>query len=613
MIVESYGDLQDTNFWAKFPHKELPDQPETRIEIGILEQLIDSLSSRLLPSEIERARKVVYSLRNGAPSCQATELPHCMTSNAKSTKFYSKEITDTFAAWLKAGHICGPFETPPVSKFRVNPVMALPSGNKIRPVLNVSQPLGKSFNDNIVKNAMEKVKMSSARNFGYDLKKCGFEAKISKYDMKDAYKNVPAPIKDLRLQGFKWLNRFFIETKQIFGAKTSVANFDILGHTIVALARASCCDNNAFVHRHLDDVPIASPKNSGYCEEFSGKYEEICKKINIQIANSCPYNDKAFKNTTFGKVLGIWFDSVDLTWVLPEDKKERTLTSIHDALYSEKISVLQMQKLMGNLNNVSLMCKFLSAFRKNLNECLGDALRLNVNDVILNVNAKNDLKVWAGFLMDDVKKMPIASYPSSPPLYCKSYTSDAAGYSDDIKPDAPGVASIGFDEEGKVIFAYRKLWGKQMISRMKDNKGKTFGRKTAFLEFVGLLLPFLLMPEKLKNQHVVLKVDNISCYFGWENKCMKNDSYTSIMIRALYMISCYLCSIIHVVHLPRKTTWDSCTVDRMSRLSTTSNSDCKMLNSFDFGKLPEFVVKWLDNPVEDWSIAMKMLDFVKQK
>jgi hypothetical protein len=31
-------------------------------------------------------------------------------------------------------------------------------------------------------------------------------------------------VKDLRLQGFSWLGKFFVETRQVFGAKTSVCN-----------------------------------------------------------------------------------------------------------------------------------------------------------------------------------------------------------------------------------------------------------------------------------------------------------------------------------------------------------------------------------------------------
>ena len=119
------------------------------------------------------------------------------------------------------------------------------------------------------------------------------------------------------------------------------------------------------------------------------------------------------------------------------------------------------------------------------------------------------------------------------------------------------------------------------------------------------------MPKELCNQHIVLKVDNISCHYGWLNRSMKNDAYTSILLRSLHVISSFLCSVIHVQHLPRESTWDSRLVDRMSRESSMTQDGRKLLNSFQNYTLPEFFVKWLDNPEEDWSIALQLLAYVK--
>ena len=144
-------------------------------------------------------------------------------------------MTDAIAYGIKSGFACGPFDSPPLDRFRVNQLAAVPQDGKVRPVINVSYPAGSSFNDNIIENSMEKVKMSSARSFGYTLKKCGKCATLSKFDMRDAYKNVPCSLHDLRLQGFKWLEKYFYETAQMFGAKSAVPNYDILGHTVASL------------------------------------------------------------------------------------------------------------------------------------------------------------------------------------------------------------------------------------------------------------------------------------------------------------------------------------------------------------------------------------------
>jgi hypothetical protein len=128
------------------------------------------------------------------------------------------------------------------------------------------------------------------------------------------------------------------------------------------------------------------------------------------------------------------------------------------------------------------------------------------------------------------------------------------------------------------------------------------------LELVGLLLPFIVVPNMLINQHVILRVDNMACIYGWDNKYVKEDKMASILIRCIYFISCRLGSVIHVQHLPRLSTWEAEVVDRMSRYETTTTWDSKLLRSFSFPKMPEAFRKWLREPEEDWSLPLRLVD-----
>ena len=98
-------------------------------------------------------------------------MPSSSVKNAPSATKYGEEMTDAIAYWIKSGFACGPFDSPPLDRFRVNQLAAVPQDGKVRPVIKVSYPAGSSFNDNIIENSMEKVKMSSARSFGYTFKK----------------------------------------------------------------------------------------------------------------------------------------------------------------------------------------------------------------------------------------------------------------------------------------------------------------------------------------------------------------------------------------------------------------------------------------------------------
>jgi hypothetical protein len=67
-----------------------------------------------------------------------------------------------------------------------------------------------------------KVNMSTAQQFSYTVLEAGPGALMSKQDMKDVYKLVPAKLQDRRLQGMRWLDKYFVEEKMTFGSTASL-------------------------------------------------------------------------------------------------------------------------------------------------------------------------------------------------------------------------------------------------------------------------------------------------------------------------------------------------------------------------------------------------------
>jgi len=195
--------------------------------------------------------------------------------------------------------------------------------------------LKNSFNDNVDPNLTEKVYMSTAKTFSYAVIDAGKSSIMCKFDFTDAYKNVPCRIFDLRLQGFSWIGKHFVETRQIFGARTSVANFDKLGNTILALATAKLSIPKKFLHRTLDDVPFVAPANSNWSFLFVNSFVNVCDLINIGLAKDCEKMEKAFKHSTRGKVLSVFFDTEILCWCIPKDKKVKALKCIDRCHRSE--------------------------------------------------------------------------------------------------------------------------------------------------------------------------------------------------------------------------------------------------------------------------------------
>ncbi len=107
-------------------------------------------------------------------------------------------------------------------------------------------------------------------------------------------------------------NRYFAELRMIFGARTALAHY-ILGNTIEKLAIAESGIPRQFGGRAVDDQPVATPGNSTWGKKFTDSYRQICKEVNVELAEDYKDCDKAFTDTTRGKVLGIWFDSEKLS------------------------------------------------------------------------------------------------------------------------------------------------------------------------------------------------------------------------------------------------------------------------------------------------------------
>lgn len=156
-LLQCYRTPPAESFWDKFPKNDLPDKVVTHIKVEALAKELQKASPFLLLSEKFRGHKTIFFLGHGFPSYQKCQLPALSCENAESAFEFGKEMTDTLGQWTKAGFVSGPFKEPPVKNFRVNTLMMIPQTDKVRPVLNVSLPKGRSFNDNICEEKLEKV------------------------------------------------------------------------------------------------------------------------------------------------------------------------------------------------------------------------------------------------------------------------------------------------------------------------------------------------------------------------------------------------------------------------------------------------------------------------
>jgi hypothetical protein len=96
-----------------------------------------------------------------------------------------------------------------------------------------------------------------------------------------------------------------------------------------------------------------------------------------------------------------------------------------------------------------------------------------------------------------------------------------------------------------------------------------------------------------------------------QNKFASGDLSASIFIKAAHLIAAFLECTIHVIHLPRMSDWGAEVADRLSRATSTTLQDRKLLLAFNNRPIPLCLQQWFLNPILDSSLPMNLLNHVK--
>jgi hypothetical protein len=177
--------------------------------------------------------------------------------------------------------------------------------------------------------------------------------------------------------------------------------------------------------------------------------------------------------------------------------------------------------------------------------------------------------------------------------------------------DGRGAVSIGSLNDDTVWFSAVLTWPPSFLLHARDNSDHAFGCKSTTLEAIAMLLPFLCCPSTLSNRDVVLLTDNEALIYGWSARRVKNDVTASILIRAIHLISSFVGCAVTIRHLPRLSTPLATLADALTRTSSTTPTHLAAIAHTYRPEIPATLIRWLDNPTEDWSLATSLLSAVE--
>ena len=140
-------------------------------------------------------------------------------------------------------------------------------------------------------------------------------------------------------------------------------------------------------------------------------------------------------------------------------------------------------------------------------------------------------------------------------------------------------------------------WPKNLLVEERDLRGVFFGSKSTTLESVGLLLPMLAFPEKVKVRNLVFMIDSIAVMYGWLNRYVKNDSSASEVLKTAQYLAARLGITVHVKLMPRMSDSLAQMVDELSRKeSGYCGKTARALAGKPFGEVRGKLIDWLSAP-----------------
>jgi hypothetical protein len=291
---------------------------------------------------------------------------------------------------ISAGRVAGPFPYVPLQGFITSPLSLVPkkAPGEYRLIHNLSYPLGKSVNSSIPKEHSH-VQYARVSDFIALLKPLG-AAYMAKSDIQNAFRLIPVNIQDHHLLGFHWNGHYYYDKFLAMGASSSCRIFETFSTAIEFIFKHLQKTNN--VTHVLDDFAFCAA-TAQECQEMLDTFQALCRQLGIPLA--AEKTEGPTQTITF---LGIELDTKQQLARLPLDKIQKCLDTIDLFLKSSKVTLKEMQSLIGLLNWACNVVVPGRAFLRRLIDST-QGIKKSHHRIRVTQSCKEDLRVWQKFLL----------------------------------------------------------------------------------------------------------------------------------------------------------------------------------------------------------------------
>ena len=265
------------------------------------------------------------------------------TKNLKSAYELPNIVQEKIDKEVIEGRVAGPFPERPFDNLRISPIGLVPkkTSGEYRLIHHLSYPRGFSVND-FIDPQLASVQYTSFDEAIFMLQDLGQNCKLFKMDLKNAFRLLRVRKAEYPLLGFKFREQFYIDKAVPFGCSISCKKNEQFA-TFLEFAVKRRMDSGQLIH-YLDDF-LGGDKSYQSCETIMQIFRGCMYELGVPLAE-----EKTEGPTEVLCFLGLELDSVDMVVRIPMDKIVELIGKIDMVLHKEKVTLKQMQSLIGSLN-----------------------------------------------------------------------------------------------------------------------------------------------------------------------------------------------------------------------------------------------------------------------
>jgi hypothetical protein len=312
------------------------------------------------------------------------------SKNLKSARENPHIVEAKLSKEVALGRVAGPFTNIPFPTLRVSPVGLVPKKDgDFRLIHHLSYPSNDSVNSHTDPDICT-VQYANIDQAVLMIQNLGQNALLAKTDLKSAFRLLPINPADFDLLGIKCNNRYYFDKSLPFGSKLSCALFNRFS-TFLHWLVCKKSQNSNIIH-YLDDFLFGGRAGEITCNSTLSIFHTVCAHLGIPIAD-----DKTVEPTTCLTFLGIELDTVAMQMRLPQDKLTELRDRLQAVLQVKKLTLREMQSLIGLLNFV---CQVVSPGRAFIRRLIDATLGIKKprHKLRLTSSIKLDLEMWLEFL-----------------------------------------------------------------------------------------------------------------------------------------------------------------------------------------------------------------------